>query len=149
MQMKKTQKWLIVLCCAVLLTACVRNNTPNQFWGSYTSEKTYSYDHKNYAVQTVVNQMISVTVYNTETNEAINSFTPARAADFWGICWEKDTYNIWTQSADLGTYCFEYQNGNWIRNEELTTPDYIISRYNKEYRDNPDLQKDMYKSPTE
>ena len=149
MHMKKMQMLLVVLCCSLLLTACMRYNSSNQFWGSYTSAKTYSYDHKLYAVQTVVDQMIVVTVYNTETDEEIDSFSPARSLDFWGICWEKDTYNIWTQSSDIGIYCYEYQNWKWILNKGLTTPNYIISRYDEEYRDNPEIQKDMYKSPIE
>ena len=67
-----------------------------------------------------------------------------RAEDFWGICWEKDSYNIWTQSADLGISCFEFQNGEWIENENLSTPDYIISKYNKEYANDAELQKQGY-----
>ena len=139
----------MVLCCLAVLTACGRFPFSKQFWGSYTSDKTYSYDHKLYAVQDVVDRMIVVTVCNAETDEEIDSFSPARSLDFWGICWEKDTYNIWTQSADIGDYCFEYQNGKWVRNEKLVAPDYIISRYDQEYRNYPKLQRNMYKSPIE
>ena len=69
-----------------------------QFYGSFTSEKTYSYDGHYYALQTVENSHkagtlgageIKVTVYLAGTDEPISSFVPARAWDFWGICWER------------------------------------------------------------
>ena len=120
-----------------------------EFWGSYTDKKTYSYDHKYYAIQTVEDRMVVVTVFFTDTDEKAGEFSPARAFDFWGICWEKDTYNIWTQSSDIGCYCFEYKNGKWIRNESLKEPDYIVSRYDKVYSENAELQKNIYRSPTD
>ena len=92
---------------------------------------------------------INDTFWGSFTPDKTYSFLPARAEDFWGICWEKDSYNIWTQSADLGISCFEFQNGEWIENENLSTPDYIISKYNKEYANDAELQKKMYKSPIE
>ena len=139
----------VALCCVLLLASCKSSDINDTFWGSFTPDKTYSFDHELYAVQTVDNQMIVVTVYNSESGERIDSFLLARAEDFWGICWEKDSYNIWTQSADLGISCFEFQNGEWIENENLSTPDYIISKYNKEYANDAELQKKMYKSPIE
>ena len=117
------------------------------FYGSFTPNKTYSFDRRFYAVQEVKNRMIEVIVYDAQTKKTVGSFSPARAMDFWGICWEKDTYNLWTQSADIGEFCYEYQNGNWVRNEEMKLPDYIISRYDKVYRSISELQEGMYRSP--
>ena len=152
-------KRLVLVCVLIVLsfitTGCQKEKAAErtQFRGSYTDEKTYSFDRKYYAVQTVKESdnihYILVTIYDTAANQAVSSFRPARASDFWGICWERDTYNLWTQSADIGTYCYEYQDGNWVRNENVKKPDYIISRDNKEYRNNAELQKDMYVSPTE
>jgi len=146
--MKKILVFL-VLCCLIILSSCHSPGKTEQLWGSYTPDKTYSYDHELYAVQTVVDQAIVVTVYDAGTNEKTGSFSPARSFDFWGICWEKDSYNIWTQSADTGVTCFEFQNGKWAANEDLDAPDYIISKYNKEYVNNPELWGKVYKSPTE
>lgn len=140
---------LILLCCAVLLEGCTKSIPSSEFWGSYTSDKTYSYDHKLYAVQTVENHSVVVTIYDAGTNEMADRFSTERAMDFGGICWEKDSYNIWTQSADSGHDCFEYRNGKWVCNEELIAPEYIVSKYDKDYRDDPELQKHIYKSPTE
>lgn len=145
--MKKIYVFL-ALYCFMMLTSCQSSGKTDQFLGSYTPDKTYSYDHNLYAVQTVVDQAVIVTVYKAGTNEETGSFSPARSDDFWGICWEKDSYNIWTQSADTGVTCFEYQNGKWVANENLDAPEYIISKYNKEYENNTELREKMYKSPT-
>ena len=140
---------IMLLCVFGLAASFILFDSSKEFWGSYTAEKTYSYDHKLYAIQTVNDNMIIVTVYNAETDEELNYFSPARASDFWGICWEKDSYNIWTQSADIGTYCFEYRNEKWICNDSIKKPNYIISRYDEKYRNNPELWDSIYQSPTE
>ena len=105
-------------------------------WGSFTPDKTYSYDNKYYAVQTVEDMDMSpawsvvvVSVYDTETDQFVADFSPARSRDFWGICWESDSYNIWTQSADIGIYCYTFQDGQWIRDENAVRPEDIVSKY--------------------
>lgn len=145
--MKKIYVFL-ALYCFMMLASCQSSGKTDQFLGSYTPDKTYSYDHNLYAVQTVADQAVIVTVYKAGTNEETGNFSPARSRDFWGVCWEKDSYNIWTQSADTGVTCFEYQNGKWVANEDLDAPEYIISKYNKEYENNTELREKMYKSPT-
>ena len=105
-----------------------------QEWGSFSPNKTTSYDNKYYALQTVNdNDYIVVTIYETETDEEVYSFSPARAYDFWGICWESDTYNIWIQSSDIVDYCYKYDNDTWILDEEAEMPDYIITRHELQF----------------
>lgn len=104
-------------------------------WGSFTSEKTYSYDGKYYALQSIEEdpeipvRMIKVTVHSSDTDQVVAEFIPARARDFWGICWESDTYNIWTQSADIGVFCYTYQDGRWSLDEDAERPPDIVSKY--------------------
>lgn len=101
--------------------------------GSFTAEKTYSFDENFYALQTIDKKddvsYIVVDVYKAENDEKIYSFSPARASDFWGICWEEETYNIWIQSADIGVLCYEYQDYRWVLNENAVRPKGIISKY--------------------
>ena len=101
-------------------------------WGNFTSEKTFSYDGKYYALHKTT-EMEDTTYINVEIYTAdgvpVASFQPARASDFWGICWEKDTYNIWIQSGDMGTLCYSYDHGEWSRNGSAIRPDYIVSKY--------------------
>lgn len=102
-------------------------------WGSFTDGVTYSYDEKYYAVQDVILEddirWVRVCIYNASDDTLVDSFVPARAWDFWGICWEKNTYNIWTQSADIGIYCYAYEGGKWTLDEYAVQPKYIISKW--------------------
>lgn len=97
--------------------------------GSFTPDRVYSYDQKFYAAQSVEQKMIQVSIYTSDDDQLVFSFVPARAWDFWGICWESDTYNIWTQSGDIGVYCYKYDDMRWIRDEDAKRPDDIISKY--------------------
>lgn len=102
-------------------------------YGSFTPDKTYSYDNVFYAVQEVEKicdvRTIKVCIYEADTDTMVYYFYPARAWDFWGICWETDSYNIWTQSADIGVYCYRYDNMQWILDEDAVRPPDIISKY--------------------
>ena len=130
---------LFTTACSGIIARVTATETPQQsFWGSYTAEKTYSYDHKYYAVQNVENGMIRISVFQTASGELVDAFTPARSMDFWGICWERDTYTIWTQSADIGIYGYELCNGIWKQNESLRPTAYIISRWDEYYQNNPE-----------
>ncbi len=150
---------LAVLCgctaAAVAVLWAVGTAPRERFLGSYTEEKTWSYDRKYYAVQTVVQsgsqpvRMARTTVYLAETDEPADWFDMERAYDFIGICWERDSYNIWCQSNDVGIFCFEYTGSGWQRNEDLTPPDYIISPHDERYKDKPELWDTIYKSPVD
>lgn len=123
----------------LILTAC-RTSRPDDTaeadsYGSFTMETTYSFDHQYYAIQEAVKyeeddpDYIEISVYNAETEELADVFTVARARDFWGICWESDTYNIWVQSGDIGNICYKYEDGQWTRDDSAERPDGIISKY--------------------
>ena len=137
---------LLSLCSMLFLCGCTNQSSETETafdsWGSFTPDKTYSYDEKYYAVQEAVEEpyldsyvsYIEVCIYETETDTPVFSFCPARARDFWGICWENDTYNIWTQSADVGIYCYKYEDLQWVRDESAVRPEYIISKYDKKVK---------------
>ncbi len=120
-----------VLFVVFILFGC-SHQASNTEWGSFTSEKTFSYDKQFYAVQEIFEaddvRLIDVKIFSSD-NTLIASFRPARARDFWGICWEKDSYNIWVQSGDLGILCYAYDNEEWTLDSSAVRPDYIISKY--------------------
>ena len=134
--MKKVICLFLVLTSLSVFASCSNREieVDPQEWGSFSPNKTTSYDNKYYALQNVNdNNYIVVTVYETETDKEVYSFSPARALDFWGICWENDTYNIWIQSSDIGDYCYKYDNDTWTFDEEAQMPDYIITRYQLQF----------------
>lgn len=129
---KRTIIFLLTIMLSVLdLCGSYEYEVTEEEWGSFTPYKTYSYDNRYYAVQSVKDGIVIVSVYDSETDEFIADFKPARSWDFWGICWESDTYNIWIQSGDIGTYCYAYQEGVWDIDRDAERPDDIISKYDK------------------
>ena len=112
----------------------LKPDDPAQY-GSFTSKTTTSSDSRYTARQKVVRplgyevEMVRVDVYDNNTGEMADSFITDRAFDFWGICWEEGSYNIWIQSGDIGVYCFEEIDGKWIKNFDMERPEGIISRY--------------------
>ena len=123
----KLKTFALFLVFVVLVVSACRADNIN--YGSFTSERTESYDRKYFADQTVSDSSVTVTVYDHETKNEVFSFAPARSRDFWGICWESDSYNIWVQSGDIGVVCYQYDNGTWILNEEAQRPAEIVSKY--------------------
>ena len=127
------KKILIVL--LVFILAGCGSVQANKNWGSFTPDKTFSYDNKYYALQTVEKRedasYIVVDIYLSETEEKIYSFSPARASDFWGICWESDTYNIWIQSADIGVLCYRFEDNIWKLDNGALRPEDIKPKYDK------------------
>ncbi len=120
---------------AVLLMALVLCSCHNEYelvqgkWGSFTTERTESFDGKYYALQRKLESNVKVTVYSSASDAEVFSFVPARARDFYGICWESDSYNIWVQSGDTGVFRYQFQNGEWAKTESAERPADIVSKY--------------------
>ncbi len=130
------KKWICGICVLLfVLAGCESREVQAEEWGSFTPDTAFSYDEKFYAVQTVKEtehaEQIIVSVYLTASDELVYSFNPARARDFWGNCWESDSYNIWIQSGDIGVYCYKYTEDEWHVDESAVRPDDIISKYDK------------------
>ncbi len=98
---------------------------------SFTFDRTSSYDEKYYAVSTQKqgNDNIVVSIYETKDDVPVFSFETVRTFDFWGICWENSSYNIWIQSGDIGVICYSYENNKWNLNKNAQRPNNIISKY--------------------
>ena len=124
------KKAMLIVCLLMLVLQAACSSGKDE-WGSFTTDKTESFDQKYYALQTTDGYSIVVTVYDKASEKEVFSFSPARASDFWGICWEKDTYNVWIQSGDIGVLCYRYTNGQWTLDESAVRPDYIKSKYDK------------------
>ena len=115
---------IFIMCSCTLVSA----SAPGTEYGSFTIEKTSSYDGKYYAYMTQHDQMIVVNIYSEDDNEVF-TFEPCRKSDFWGICWENDSYNLWVQSGDIGIICYTMSDEVWSVDDSAVRPDYIISKY--------------------
>lgn len=99
-----------------------------RLYGSFTLDKTYSYDGKYYAIVSSgygSQGEVNITVRSSD-DVKIDSFTDSRG--YYGICWENDSYNIWVQSSS-GATCYSMKNNEWTRNDDASLPDYITGRY--------------------
>lgn len=122
----------LVLIISMLLLLCVSAcglGAKDADWGSFSPDRTESFDHRYYAIQTVADSQVKVTVYDCDSDTEVFSFIAARASDFWGVCWEPDSYNIWIQSGDIGVFCYRYENNEWALDENMKRPASIISKY--------------------
>ena len=126
-----------LLCMMLILAMCscsfgTRNSSSDSKtqYGSFTVDKSSSYDGKYYALISEDEQMIVITLYSNDDNEVF-SFKPCRKSDFWGICWENDSYNLWIQSGDIGIKCYVMADEVWSVNDDAIRPDYIIIKYDK------------------
>ena len=115
---------IFIMCSCTLISA----SAPGTEYGSFTIEKTSSYDGKYYAYMTQHDQMIVVNIYSEDDTEVF-TFEPCRKSDFWGICWENDSYNLWVQSGDIGIICYTESDEVWSVDDSAVRPDYIISKY--------------------
>lgn len=158
-----------------------RNRNGISFWGSFTLEKTYSFDHRYFVLQTAdmdaYPQKFRITVYETATGRQVAEFCPTLAAAHQGVCWERDTYNIWIQAsfAEYPIYqsqkylgqpddawvllnpeqqipyvvCYQFDGNTWSENSDVQCPPYIISKFDQSYCGRPDLWDTLYVSLTD
>lgn len=106
-------------------------------WGSFTdqpvitSDGLYRAEHKAVKEDGMATTMIRVDIYLHHNNKPVATFYPARASDFWGVCWQEDTYSLWIQSGDTGIFCYEKTDDGWQVNENAIRPDTIVSKWDK------------------
>ena len=128
--MRKILSVLLSIVAVFIMCSCtlVSASAPGTEYGSFTIEKTSSYDGKYYAYMTQHDEMIVVNIYSEDDTEVF-TFEPCRKSDFWGICWENDSYNLWVQSGDIGIICYTESDEVWSVDDSAVRPDYIISKY--------------------
>ena len=82
--MKKINTFLLMLLCVFVFTSCGSSTNKEKQWGSFTAEKTNSFDDVFYAVQTVEEKddasYIVVDVYKTENDEKNYNKIPDKTA---------------------------------------------------------------------
>ena len=134
--MKKAISIACLLLLALGLTGCIAASPAEQeYWGSFTNAPVVSDDGKYRAEHSAVRRaehkvsVIEVRVYDHQTGALVDRFIPARAMDFWGICWEEGSHRIWIQSADIGIHCYELQGEKWVLNEGVVRPASIVSKW--------------------
>ena len=113
------------------LSSCRNSNRlTSDDYGSFSiATKQYSFDETYYSIQEIEDGMVHISIYTASDDELISEVEPCRSWDYWGMVWENDRNAFWIQSADIGIFCIEQVDGEWVENHECERPDYIVSRY--------------------
>ena len=112
-----------------------------QMWGSFTNGDVTSSDGKyiarhaaKWVDSNVYEQMIQVDIYDAQTDALVDSFVPAPARDFWGVCWAEGTHDLWIQSGDEGIRCYSEEDGKWTLKKNAARPEDVVSKWFEEMR---------------
>lgn len=127
------KKIFIVLTFVMLIfTGCDKSsdetNTRDDVSISFTAEMTSSYDKEYFAVQGLEESDGEYYVYAnifTSDGSLCDSFVAGKLDGFYGLCWEKDSYNIWAQTSDGSAVCFKYDGTSWQYDKDAKLPNYI------------------------
>lgn len=123
---------LIFVSASLLMCSCSHgeNAEAKENFGSFYIGICQSYDFKYESTPVFSDDMVGISITDADGSE-VYYFEPVRKFDFYGVCWEKDNYNIWIQSGDVGILCYAYDNGEWKLDKDAVRPDYIISKYDE------------------
>lgn len=126
---------VLTLLCGIILHDKKTTSTDGEtMWGSFTNASVISDDGKYRAEYGAWRQengvrMIRVNIYDNASGALADCFVPARAMDFWGVCWEENAHNLWIQSADIGICCYREENGRWRLDPDAVRPKNIVSKW--------------------
>ena len=127
---------LIMAAACIMLGSCSHNGrdnseneaVTNEHFGSFYIGICQSYDFKYESTPVFKDNMVGISITDADGKEVFY-FEPVRKLDFYGVCWEKDNYNIWVQSGDIGIVCYAYHDGEWTLDKDAVRPGYIKSKY--------------------
>ncbi len=126
--MKKIICVTLVLVMGLLFCSCGSSQEVVDY-GSFTMDKTYSFDESYYAKLNYFDidktPTVAIDIYKAQDDMIVPSIITFPEADFQGYCWEKDTYNLWVQIKDKGVVCYTRKYTEWVIDESAELPDYI------------------------
>ena len=127
---KVIKKFLIIVAILAAAFSAVLYFMPVEkpYTGSFGLERVSSYDGKYYADIDHSGDIIKIKIFNAEKKH-VYTIDSERRLDFWGICWENDSYGLWVQSADVGLIRYKYENGIWTKDQNAIKPPEIISKW--------------------
>lgn len=119
-------KKILILTMIVLLmiTGCNSKNTASdevqitkEQAEMFTTDMTASFDSKYFAIMGASvedDKTLAVVNIFSEMGDSVYSFTAGNIDNFFGVCWEKDTYNLWILTSDNDAVCYKYADNKWV-----------------------------------
>ncbi len=126
------KKIIALLLLVVVLFAGCGGPQVVEDYGSFTMDKTFSYDDEYYADITRFKNDEGVKVTVVDIFQASNDDIKASIVidtedEFWGFCWEENSHNIWIQTSK-GISCYQKVDFEWKLDENAVKPDYIVEK---------------------
>ena len=83
-----------------------------------------SYDGKYTVSLTSEDKECIVTV--STGDDDVFEFSAGSESEFRGVCWDKDSYDLWLQYQDGVLVCYSMTDEEWKQDNEAEKPDYIV-----------------------
>ena len=87
-------------------------------------EGSDSYDGKYSVSLTSEDKDVSITV--SSGADEVFVFSAGSESEFRGVCWDKESYDLWLQYQDGVLVCYSMNDGEWQLNSGAQKPDYIV-----------------------
>lgn len=87
-------------------------------------EGSDSYDGKYTVSLTTEDKDVSISV-SSGTDEVFG-FSAGSESELRGICWDKESYDLWLQYQDGVLVCYSMKDDEWKLNSGAQKPDYIV-----------------------
>ena len=83
-----------------------------------------SYDGKYSIDLTVEDKMVSITIMSG--SDEVFVIPAGKESEFRGVCWDKNSYDLWLQYKDGDLICYHMADETWEVDTGAEKPDYII-----------------------
>ena len=83
-----------------------------------------SYDGKYTVGLTAKDKEVQVTVVSGD--DEVFTFPAGKEAEFRGVCWDKNNYDLWLQYQDGKLVCYRMTDETWKVDDAAEKPDYIV-----------------------
>lgn len=93
----------------------------------YVLPKLYdsdSFDGKYTAKITTEDREVSITVLSG--SDEVFKIEAGKESDFRGLCWDKNSYDLWLQYQDGKLVCYHMADETWKAADGVEKPDYIV-----------------------
>lgn len=87
-------------------------------------EGSDSYDGKYSVSLTTEDKDVSIAV--SSGSDEVFVFSAGSESEFRGVCWDKDSYDLWLQYQDGVLVCYSMNDGECELNSGAQKPDYIV-----------------------
>ena len=103
----------------------------DQQLSQFTTDMTPCHDKKYYIIMGANikdDTLVSVINIYSDIGDMVYSFEAGNVDNFRGVCWEKDSYNIWTLTGDNTLRCYKFSDNKWQLEKDALIPEYMLKK---------------------